>query len=126
MVCLHCEALQKRVERLEKELGIRRYDQEIAALVTRLEVSAVGARIMLRLYAAGGKMVTNDALMTVSSTNSYDTMKVQICRLRKLLGEDVLETGPNGTACYRLTANGLSRVLAALEPVLLQDAVMLV
>lgn len=108
--------------RLERELGIRRGDQEIAALVARLEVTATHARLLLRLYSAGGRPVPFETLLTVLSTHNLTYLTVTICAIRKIVGDGFIGTGPQGTSCYHLTAKGLAGVLAALEPVEVQDA----
>lgn len=119
MACDHCTLLTARIDRLERELGIRRRDYEIAALVTRLEVTPTHARVLLRLYAAGGKPVSKDSVMQVLTTDSDGALKVNIYQIRQKLGEDFI--GTNVTLGYHLTAPGLSRVMAALQPVEMQD-----
>lgn len=121
--CPDCTTLQTRVEHLEKELGIRRRDQEIAALVHRLEVTATQARVLLRLYAAGGKLLSTDALMTIASTTSAESLKVTMSRLRKVLGDDTIVSGAYGEACYALSPKGLALVLGAIEPFEVQRTV---
>lgn len=111
--------MAKQIERLERELGIRRGDQEIAAVMTRLGVTATHARVLLRLYAAGGRPITHDSLMDVLSTDSRDNLKTVICRIRAIVGKEVI--GYVDTVGYHLTAPGLARVLAAIQPVEMQD-----
>lgn len=119
--CDCCALLRKRVEHLEKELGIRRRDQEIAAVVNRLEVSATRARLLLRLYAAGGKLVSKESLMQVASSLSEGSMRTTICKIRSQLGDDVIISSPFGEKGYALTPKGLSLMLAAIEPVEVQE-----
>lgn len=119
MICSHCDFKDARIARLERELGIRRHDNEIAALMHRLEVSPTHARLLLRLYAANGKVVAKETLMGVLSTASEPTLKTTICRMRHLLGAEIINT--DLTLGYHMTPVGLSMVLAALEPVALQE-----
>ncbi len=120
MTCPDCAAMKGRLAELEKRLGVSRQLSSIGAVMERFEVGATKARLMLRLYEAGGKYVCTDKMMDVMSTDSVGSLKTTLCQLRgKLDGDGMIESA-NGLG-YRLSVAGMSRMLAALERPAFQD-----
>ena len=128
MSCPHCDRLRisvdmqaEEIRRLKRELGIRRKSGEIGAVMVAFGVTAVPARILLDLYAAKGRAVTHQALGAHMDPDSLlKTLDTHIHRIRKAMGHEAIETLKEHG--YRLTAPGMSRMLAALEPPEMQDA----
>jgi hypothetical protein len=123
MTCPECHAAHARLRDLEQRLGISRRLGAIGAVADHFGCKATGARILLRLYQAGGKPVTGEALCRELSTTSYESMKATVWRIRQEIGEgiiDSLTTRGDGHG-YWLTPKGLSRMLAALERPEFQD-----
>lgn len=89
----------------------------IAAVSSHLQMSKTCARLVLRLYAAGGRNVPRDQLMDEILALSRGTLKTDMWRIRQAVGEGIVdvERGRSGLG-YRLTPRGLSLVLCALNP----------
>lgn len=120
MSCPDCKRLEARVRELETRLGISRQLSSIGAVVDHCGVSTKQARLLLRLYGAGGKPVHRDLLMSVMSTQSADSLKATIYQMRGQLGEGVITTYRHASA-YGLSLRGMSLMLAALERPEFQD-----
>lgn len=122
MTCARCELLEERVAYLERELGFRRNDAEVAALIVRLGLTRTEARLVLLMYKAGGKPVRESQLCDeLPQGGGGDSVKKLISLARAKLDEDfILTTSGVG---YSLSPKGLSRVLAALEPPEIQRTV---
>lgn len=120
MSCPDCAALQRRLNEMEARLGVSRKLSSVAAIMERFEIGATKARLMLRLYEAGGKWVVKDHMMNVMSTDSIGSLKSTICQLRKLLPDESMIESADGLG-YRLSHHGMSSVLAALERPDFQD-----
>jgi DNA-binding response OmpR family regulator len=117
MTCSNCIALRAKVERLELELGHRRRHGEIGAVMTAFNLTAQPAKMVLALYRANGRPVSHDALLDeIVTASGADVIRVLISRVRAS-GLDIITHSRVG---YALAPAGLSRVLAALEPVALQ------
>jgi hypothetical protein len=116
--CAVIERQRQVIQDLQRELGVRRRDGELGAIMQRLDVTATHARLLLTLYCAKGRVVGYDTLMAELSTPSQETLKVNICRIQKIAGEGLIynmeRTG------YGLTPMGCGRLMAALEPVEMQ------
>lgn len=118
MTCANCSNLQHRIAYLERELGLKAYDDEFATLKAALGIEVAMVRVVLRLYAAQGRWVSKDALMTVISTNSEPTLHTRISCLRRIVGRDIIEPGARGTRSYKLTSAGIARIDGILGKVL--------
>lgn len=119
MTCANCEALREHLRRAERELGLRRRDGVIGALMHRMGLEPVQAVVVLDMYEGGGRCVSQERLMANSGTPNRNTLQTQVCRIRKRLGDSVIET--YDSTGYGLSAGGMSRVMAAIEPPVLQD-----
>ena len=119
MTCLNCERLQREVERLTREVSVRRATGEIGAVMNALGVTPLQARLLLRLYAAGGGGTFARAeLMDELSAEDAVNVRVHVHNLRKVLGEESILCARN--VGYSLSVPMMSRIMAALEPPILQ------
>lgn len=121
MRCANCEALRAQVGRLERELGLRQKDGEIAALMRAFDVSSSGARVLLALNAAKGQPVTTERLLHTSGFTE-GSLRSTIHRMRSASGLPADAVEALKRLGYRLTPAGLSAVLAAIQPPEIQDA----
>lgn len=119
MTCSNCTALRDRVRVLERELGLRIRDGEIGALMSRLDVTPIEARVLSALYGAKGRFLTKDRLLEEAGIASESSLKTWICHLRKKVGENAITTA-HGEG-YALTVRGCAMVLASVQPPELQD-----
>mgnify|MGYP000494012802 CR=1 FL=1 len=95
----------------------------IAAVANHLDMPKTCARLVLRLYEAGGRHVHRESLMDEMCTLSRDSLKSTMYRVRKAMGEGIVECGRgNAGRGYWLTPKGLSMVLCALHPPELQES----
>lgn len=117
MTCPDCSAWKARVEELERRLGISRQLGAIGAVMERFGCGATQARLLLRLYEAGGRPVRRDSLMQLMSTDSYSSLKSTISRLRHIVGDGFVASRPGGQdeVGWWLTSSGMSQMMAALE-----------
>lgn len=115
MTCANCEALRERIATLERELGVRRRDGEIGALMAAFGVSGREARLLLVMNANRGGVVRKEVLMNELSTLSEPSLKTVICRIGGLMGHGEHFHNMRGVG-YGLTPMGCSKVLAALQP----------
>ena len=116
--CAHCEMLERQLAIAKKELSFRGLDMRLAAIIVRLGVTDMQARILLRLYEAGGKPVPAFTLADVLRKDaSPDAVRNHVMAIRGSLGPHWIVTGEG----YSLTAPALSQIMAALEPLELQD-----
>lgn len=120
MTCANCAALRAKVERLEREVKVVRAAGDIQMVMQRLGTTAPQTRWLLRLYEAGGRALSTATLAAEVSYGSERDMKSYVFRIRAQVGEGFVEN-VKGVG-YRLTPEGLSRIMAALEPVEMQDA----
>jgi DNA-binding response OmpR family regulator len=119
-MCAGCDGLKEVIRRLERELGVRRRTGEIGAVMMALNVTGTEARLILCMYAAKGRAVAYETLMSEMTTASFINLKTTICHIRKRAGEGLVHN-IQGVG-YQLTPKGMSMVLAAIEPLELQDA----
>lgn len=117
MTCPDCSAWKARVDELERRLGVSRRLSAIGAVMDRFDCNATQARLLLRLYEAGGRPVLAGALMEVMSTTSYDSLKTTISRMRVLVGQRFVESqvGLREEAGWWLSPAGMAQMMAALE-----------
>jgi DNA-binding response OmpR family regulator len=125
-MCDRCEELQERVAWLESELGIRDDGEKVDRLRRAFRVRPAEIRLLLRLYRAGGHLVTHDQLLDAIPASDHardrdsNIVRVYVNRLRGGLGQDaILRCYGLG---YQLTEVGLARVSAAMEPALARAA----
>lgn len=118
MPCANCEALRAENDRLRRQVGEFTRAGEIGAVMERFEVPSTSARILLRMYAAGGRAVPVDCLMQTLSTPSASTLSVHVHRLRESLPKDAIRSVK--AVGYSLSPGMVSAIMAALEPPILQ------
>ena len=117
-MCARCDELLERVAWLESELGIRNRAEEAVRLGFKLSPSE--ARILLRLYHAGGRLVTlaqlDDAAPAFdpSGDREYVVGRVYAYRLRMRMGGDTIR-GVRGQG-YHLSPEGVAAVCAVIQP----------
>lgn len=122
MKCGNCEALRETVQRLERELALRQRHSELAAIQVTFAVHPQVAQVILALYQAKGRTLTSEYLQEVLGIGGdKNNVRVQICRARDGMGSSTaIET--MSSAGWRMTVEGMSAVLAALQPPEIQDA----
>jgi len=125
VTCGNCEVLRARVHRLERELGLRRRDGAVAALIVRLGVTQMGALILLTLYEAKGRFVQKEHILETTLCANAASLRVQIKHIRAKLAPDTIITAAGQWrfpgAGYALSPAGRAAVLAALQPPEIQD-----
>lgn len=90
----------------------------IAAVANHLGVSKTCARLVLRLYDAGGRPVPRQDLMAEICSLSRGTLKSDVYQVRQAVGEGIICVARGNVGHgYWLSPLGLSRVLCALNPV---------
>lgn len=114
MACANCEALRTRVQFLEQELGLRRRDGAVAALMVRMGLSPIQAALILVLYESKGRVVSNEHLRAPTRIASDGSLKASISRINSEHGGEVI-TNIWGQG-YHLSTKGMAMVHAALEP----------
>lgn len=120
MPCANCEALRAEIDRLRRQVGEFTRAGEIGAVMERFDIPSTSARILLRMYAAGGRAVPVDMLSQVLSTPAASTLSVHVYRLRTQLGEDAIRSVK--AVGYSLSPGMVSAIMAALEPPILQPS----
>jgi DNA-binding response OmpR family regulator len=111
--CENCELLRHQLAELRMEPTL----DDLQALKSAFNLSMGQATLVMALYTAGGKAVTNNrlfALRRASHNNEagIELLKVYACHIRRRLGKDALETiWGRG---YRLTDIGIETVSNAL------------
>lgn len=112
---------------LRSELGLIQGADRLATVRRTFGLQPGDASLVLALYQAKGsvrnKLQLHEAIPAVWVDHDDRGLKiidVRICRLRKRLGHDAIETlwGQG----YRLTAEGIAKVSEALDPVHLQPS----
>jgi DNA-binding response OmpR family regulator len=122
VACPHCERKDEQIARLLRELDVRRRDGEIGAIMSRFNMTAAEAKVILMLYRANGRIVGHDSLLDIIDSNSPESLKVIICRAREKLGQNAAIHNEYGVG-YALNTTACSRVMAALEPPEMQSPV---
>ena len=91
--------------------------ERISAVANHLSMSKTCARLLLRLYDAGGKPVHRELLMDEIAALSRDVLKSNVYQMRQAVGDGIIgvQRGSSGLG-YSLTPRGLSLVLCALNP----------
>jgi two-component system, OmpR family, response regulator len=121
MSCPHCERLREENRLMARELGLRRRDGEIGAVMHRLGLTATQAKLMVLMYEAKGRVISHGNLISeLPMDGDHKSLKTTVCRMRRVLGEGLIDTRKGFG--YALSPAGLSRVLGALRPPELQDA----
>ena len=115
MTCPDCAYHKTRIAHLERELGLRKADEDFALIRTALDVELTMVRVVLRLHAARGKWVTKDALMTVITTDDERNFHTRMSRLRKTIGRDMIDVGEKGMRAYRMSEIGVAAIDAILS-----------
>lgn len=118
MVCERCEMLAMELALARDKLGEISGANDHAALKRWLGLSRVKARVMLRMYRSPGRYLP-DWLLAEELVKGEDaepgTIKVIVHQLRKLLGQDAIETSPSYGGGYRIGAAAAVRMREALE-----------
>lgn len=120
MTCANCHALREQLRIAQRELGLRRRDGAIGALMHRLGMEPMQAAILLDLYEANGRMVSRERTIANTGTASEDSLNVQILKMRFKMSKGAILTYQG--VGYGLSPVGMSMVLAALEPPALRDS----
>ncbi len=119
--CPHCAELAERVAWLESELGIQRAETRVTKVATALRVNPQAARIILALYDAKGRVVTNmqlwDAIPQVRDPHFDDErapklLDVVIWKARQALPGCIRTIHARGR---QLTPDGMARVAGVLD-----------
>ena len=122
MACENCLALREKVDRLERELGIRTRAGEIGAIMDSLDVTGTQARMLLRLHTANGRWVGTTDFIDEGMCGSRESVRSQFTHIRKIVGDKLFESQPGPCSLgYRMLTPGHARVLAAIQPVEMQD-----
>lgn len=112
--CIHCQALALEVQELRAALGLSGRLTEQRAIERRFKLTRAQAKIVQALYDAGGRVVpraTLDAVALRDAAEGGDSLKTHICRIRALIGADVIDTAEGG---YAMTPVGRALVYSAL------------
>lgn len=121
MTCPHCVRKDEIIRDLTRELGLRKSDGELGALMVRLGVTATQARLLMLLYAAKGRPVPHGVLIEeLPLDGDQAALKAHAHNIRVRVGQDAI-IAAKGFG-YGLSAAGLSLVLGALSPEEVQDA----
>lgn len=110
--------LRAEVDFLKGELGLVEDAARAAALRTHFRLYPAEAAALIALYSARHRQLSWDCLNEavkpswVCERQSDSSVKVWICRIRRALGANCIETVDRG---YRLTAAGIKAVDCALE-----------
>lgn len=120
MSCPHCERMEAEIAHLQSELGLRRSDGEIGAIMSRLDVTPTWARLLRAMYSAKGRVVSHAFLTDMLPFDGEkSSLTTTLCKIRKKIGANTIET-ITGMG-YALTPEGMSLVMAAMYPVELQE-----
>lgn len=121
MKCANCEALRETVQRLERELVLRQRHSELAAVQVAFGVLPQVAQVIMALYQANGRTLPSTYLQeTLGLPADKNNVRVQISRARDgMESNTAIET--MATSGWRMTPEGMSLVLAALQPPEIQD-----
>lgn len=117
MTCARCEELAAEVAWLRGELGLDADSPQRVALMSRaLKLTASRAAVLLALHAAHGRVLSKAHLeertRLLGGERESKIVDVYVSHLRQSLGRETIET-VRGLG-YRLTANGMKIVDAAL------------
>lgn len=117
-MCARCADLEERVAWLERELGMVRDIERHHRFRRAARLIPSTAEVVLRLYDAAGGVVTNAQILEMLPSGRLEKdvltnlTKVHMCRARRALGRDVVET--QWGVGYRMTPQGRARVRAIL------------
>lgn len=120
--CSNCHRLEETIADLRYQIAELRNDPssgDLQALKSALGLSMGEAHLLMALYAAGSKVVTNTRLfaLRLASTKINDdadmqVIKVNMSKIRKKIGADAIETVWG--VGYRITPVGKSLINQAL------------
>lgn len=125
MTCAHCEELKAEVAFLKSELALDTDEARLGAVMRGSGLGPQTSRVLLFLHTRAGRFVGSAAIEEAmpeahfAGRQSPTTVRVQIMRVRKALGDEGVET-LWGTGSYRMTRKGkavVDRWLGALVTV---------
>lgn len=119
-MCVHCasqSALADEVAELRALLGLSGRLTDQRRIERAFGLSRQPARLLQVLYDAGGKVVPRQTLDSVVLSparyeDGSDMLKVLVCRVRAVIGKDVIDTAAGG---YAITQAGRALVAGALR-----------
>jgi DNA-binding winged helix-turn-helix (wHTH) protein len=105
--------MRDEVEHLRRELGQQHRANEISSVMAALDVPAIKARLLLRLYANPNGATMTDSLMHELSTYDPVTVRSHVYQLRKQFGQDaIVNYKPIG---YALSTDLRARIGEAID-----------
>lgn len=111
--CARCEALERRLLELETQLGYRAATSSIRVLKDSFNVTPVQARLLWRLYSAGGAAVPREALMEELDAANAENLKALFSQIRR--SNDVPPFEAIRGIGYAMTPEALETATAALN-----------
>lgn len=99
--CQRCEDKDERIAWLESELGLQKHGTEVNALRRHLNVRPQTAQLVLGMYRAKGRIMTNIQLWETipqvrnpkaDDDRDFKMLDVQVCNARKAIGADAIQT----------------------------------
>lgn len=115
-MCERCAQLEEELAWLKGERDIEVSLSRVDLMRRRFRLEPAGARLLLTLYDAQGRVVPHLALEEACSRDpdmvASNSLKVHVHRARNALGDGVIETAPG--MGYRMTPLGRARVYQAL------------
>lgn len=119
--CPDCAGKDEELRILRRELGVRKRDGEIGALMIRFGLTATQAKILHALYRGNGRCVAREVLADeMPLDGDQSALTKHVSDIRGALGEGSIST-QKGLG-YSLPVPTFSRVMAVLEPPELQDS----
>lgn len=109
--CVDCARYRQEIAELRREYGQTISDAHMVAVRTKFGLTATLTQLVLILFVAGDWVSSRSLEKRFDKT--ADTIKVHICRIRRLVGHDFVET--SYAVGYRLSDEGMVRVDAALK-----------
>lgn len=120
MSCPDCAALRVQIRDLERQLDGQAAQHQIVTLATAFRLNPQAAKILACLYAANKRVLSRGQLDEAlpptmgRDVRSWKHIDVLICRVRKSVGADAVETIPG--LGFRITSAGVAACRAVLNP----------
>jgi DNA-binding response OmpR family regulator len=112
--CPHCFRMKEEIETLQRELGVRRRDGELGALMSKFNLTATQARMVHALYTAKRAVSESTLADELPLDGGATAVKAHVHNVRQKIGEAAILT-ITGIG-YQLSPYGWTLAHGALHP----------